>query len=154
MTPLLEGGVVGDIRGKTRLPATFCPLEKAKAPLLEGGTYLQNLKPFSATPTQPAQTFTYARMHASSFNPLSLLSPATGRVSPSCGLGCRGWPRVAGPRRGCPVWPGYTVAVAVWWPPPSLEAGSGRLGLRDPGGESPPPWILLAFAIPSELHTP
>jgi len=37
---------------------------------------------------------------------------------------------------------------------PSLEAGSGRLGLRDPGGESPPPWILLALALASGLHAP
>ena len=37
---------------------------------------------------------------------------------------------------------------------PSLEAGSGRLGLRDPGGESPPPWTLLALALPSGLHAP
>ena len=60
-----------------------------------------------------------------------------------------------------PVWPGYTVAgpIGRTAPPqigrgrrgcgrgghlPSLEAGSGQLGLRDPGGESPPhpvdPW--------------
>jgi hypothetical protein len=49
--------------------------------------------------------------------------------------------------------------TAPWlWPfgghLPSLEAGSGRLGLRDPGGESPPPWILLALALFLRSSTP
>jgi hypothetical protein len=49
--------------------------------------------------------------------------------------------------------------TAPWlWPfgghLPSLEAGSGQLGLRDPGGESPPPWILLALALFLRSSTP
>jgi hypothetical protein len=101
--------VVGDIRGKTRLPAAFRPLEKAKAPLLEGGIFF-----IIYTPTQPAQVSTYAPTHASkprsqplfsSFRlRLAVCPPVLAWGAPwlaPCGRAAPWLPCVAGLHRGC-----------------------------------------------------
>ncbi len=55
----------------------------------------------------------------------------------------RGWPRVAGPRRGWSCRPDHAVAVAVWWPHPPIRPGAAGVspsrparppGLPDPAG--------------------
>ncbi len=80
--------------------------------------YLFNRNTHTASPN----AFTYARIQILRSTALFLLSAAAGSVSPVLA-----WGAVAGP-----VWPGRAVAVALWWPPPSLEAGSGR---HEPRGQ-------------------
>ncbi len=119
---------------KPRPPAAFCLLGKSKSPPpKEGGA--ESSEPFSVTPTQPAHTFIYTRIYSHAvptFPALFLLSAAAGSVAPVVGLGCRGWPRVAGPHRGWPTRQGRAatkavaaVAVALWWPP-TLPLGRER----------------------------
>ena len=121
LTPLWEGGGSEILGEKPRSPAAFCLLEKAKAPLLEGGIFFiySSTRPHS----QPKQVSTYMRI----YNPPNLfLLPVNWPCVP------RFWP---GGTPWLPCAAGHAVVGPVW----PDRAGGGRLAPQCPREDHPPP---------------